>query len=68
MIPFRPPFRWIFALALAAFFFGTGTVPARAADDVAQMMDSAMKLYEQGNYKKAMRLFLNVINADPNNA
>lgn len=68
MIPFRPPFRWIFALSLAAFLFGTGTVPARAADDVAQMMDSAMKLYEQGNYKKAMRLFLNVINADPNNA
>ncbi|MBL0350576.1 MAG: hypothetical protein IPP68_09410 [Elusimicrobia bacterium] len=64
----RSAFGWVLPLAFLGLCLGSATIPARAADDVAQMMDSAIKLYDQGNYKKAMRLFLNVINADPNNA
>ncbi len=64
---FFPPGLRHAALILALAVFGA-VGAARAAEDMAKMMDSATKLYQEGNYKKAMRQFLNVLNVDPNNA
>lgn len=46
-----------------------GASPSRVwSEDVGPMMDSAVRMFDQGQYKKAMRLFLNVLNVDPHNA
>ncbi len=57
--------RWTVVLAL---LFLAAVIPSRAAEDVAAMMTGAIKLYEQGSYKKALKQFANVLKLDPGNA
>jgi hypothetical protein len=60
--------RWLSVLLLAGLVHGPGAAVRSWAADPNKMIQAGLKLYEKGNYDKALKQFVKTLRLDPNNS